>query len=380
MVIVLALIFIIIASASTNLIVNFIPKDFKTDADYQLTGSDDSSITEVFHVIDTNTSSCGQYKYLVITPKKFTRCFKAGDTILQYSGDIKNQDVSQFATKMVKDDPLLQTAVKAATIYHHIDKSKDGSGGGGGAGGVAVGTNIVFPGVGQLSIPITVGDGGPVSGNNDSRGNNGSDSRFGSAPESYSFVAHGGGYGGGDGSTSGGPGGSGGGGHYGNNGGNASQPGANPGKSWVTNYGYAGSNGHGAPQHNSGAGGGAGSVAVGGASNDRGAAGDGENFPIWDVTNYMPDSDPYWTSISPLPGTHYGGGGGGGDYPPYLPLRMPANATNGGGGIGGPTSGAGPGTQGVDGLGGGGGGACGDSPGPKGGKGGNGIVVIRYRT
>ena len=254
------------------------------------------------------------------------------------------------------------------------------SGGGGGAGGIAVGTNLVFPGVGQLSIPITVGDGGPVSGSPDSRGNNGSDSRFGSSPESYSFVAHGGGYGGGDGNTNGGPGGSGGGGHYSNNGGNASQPGANPGKSWVANYGYAGSTGHGAPQHNSGAGGGAGSAAVGGASNDRGAAGDGENFPIWDVTNYMPTDDPYWPGISPLPGTHYGGGGGGGDYPPYLPLRMPTNATNGGGGIGGPTSAPGHGTQGVDGLGGGGGGACGDSPGPKGGKGGNGIVVVRYRT
>ena len=40
--------------------------------------------------------------------------------------------------------------------------------------------------------------------------------------------------------------------------------------------------------------------------------------------------------ISPLPGTHYGGGGGGRST--YLPHRMPINATNGGGGIGGPTS------------------------------------------
>ena len=55
------------------------------------------------------------------------------------------------------------------------------SGGGGGAGGIAVGTNIVFPGVGQLTIPITVGDGGPVAGSNDSRGNNGSDSLFGAS-------------------------------------------------------------------------------------------------------------------------------------------------------------------------------------------------------
>jgi len=136
-----------------HLIVNFIPKDFETDADYQLTGSDDSSITEVFHVIETNTSSCGQYKYLVITPKKFTSCFKAGDTILQYSGlvnavtgtgtgtGVKDQDMSQLAAKIgahqafrnsalqtVEDDPLLQTAVKAASIYHN---QTSGGGGGG---------------------------------------------------------------------------------------------------------------------------------------------------------------------------------------------------------------------------------------------------------
>ena len=255
------------------------------------------------------------------------------------------------------------------------------SGGGGGAGGVAVGTNIVFPGVGQLTIPITVGDGGPVASPNDSRGNTGSDSRFGVAPEPYSFNAVGGGYGGGDGNTSGGPGGSGGGGHYGNPGGSASQPSQNPGKtSFVTQYGYAGSAGHSSPEHNSGAGGGAGSAALGGGPNTRGAAGDGVSLPIWDVTYYMSEFDPYWPGISPLPGTYYGGGGGGGDYPPYISQRMPNNATYGGGGVGGPDNGPGHGTQGVDGLGGGGGGACGSSPGPKGGKGGNGIVVVRYRT
>lgn len=254
------------------------------------------------------------------------------------------------------------------------------SGGGGGAGGIAVGTNIVFPGVGQLSIPITVGDGGPVSGPHDSRGNNGSDSLFGASPNPYYFIGQGGGYGGGDGNTNGGGGGSGGGSHYGNNGGPASQPGANPGKSWVTNYGNAGSTGDSGPNHNSGAGGGAGSAALSGGPNARGAAGDGQDLPIWDVTHYMPTDDPYWPGISPLPGTYYGGGGGGGDYPPFISQRMPANATNGGGGIGGPTSGPGNGTQGVDGLGGGGGGSCGSSPGPKGGKGGNGMVVVRYRV
>ena len=254
------------------------------------------------------------------------------------------------------------------------------SAGGGGAGGVAVGQNIIFPGTGQLSIPITVGDGGAVAGNQESRGNNGQDSRFGSAPESYSFVAQGGGYGGGDGNTQGGGGGSAGGGHYQHPGGSASQPGANPGKAWVVNYGNSGSAGHGAPQHQSGAGGGAGSAAADGDSSNRGRAGDGVQLPAWSVSRYMPTSDPYWPGISGLPGSHFGGGGGGGDYSPYTPQRMPANATNGGGGIGGPTSGAGNGTAGKDGLGGGGGGACGTNNGPYAGRGGNGMVVVRYRT
>ena len=55
------------------------------------------------------------------------------------------------------------------------------------------------------------------------------------------------------------------------NGGTASQPGANPGKSWINNSWIPGSNGHGAPQHQSGAGGGAGGAAAGGDSSNRGA-------------------------------------------------------------------------------------------------------------
>lgn len=254
------------------------------------------------------------------------------------------------------------------------------SAGGGGAGGVAVGTNVDFPGTGQLSIPIVVGNGGAIAGSLESRGNNGQDSRFGDAPNSYYIIGHGGGYGGGDGNTTGGPGGSGGGGHYEHPGGPASQPGANPGKSWVSNYGNPGSGGHGAPQHNSGAGGGAGSGAVNGDASNRGQAGDGVFLSDWTVSRYMPTSDPYWPGISGLPGSYFGGGGGGGDYGPYTPQRMPANATNGGGGIGGPTSGAGNGTPGIDGLGGGGGGACGQPQGPTAGRGGNGMVVVRYRT
>ena len=254
------------------------------------------------------------------------------------------------------------------------------SGGGAGAGGVAVGTNVSFPGNGQLSIPITVGNGGSVAGASESRGNNGQDSRFGDAPEPYSFVARGGGFGGGDTGTAGGGGGSGGGGHYSNPGGSASQPGANPGKSWVVNYGNSGSTGHGAPQHNSGAGGGAGGAAANGNASNRGQAGDGVLLNNWTVSRYMPTSDPYWPGISGLPGSHFGGGGGAGDYNPWTPQRMPANATNGGGGIGGPSSGAGGGTAGKDGLGGGGGGACGTDSGPYAGRGGNGMVVVRYRT
>ena len=254
------------------------------------------------------------------------------------------------------------------------------SGAGAGAGGVAVGENIIFSGTGQLTIPITVGNGGAVASNQESRGNNGQDSRFGDAPNPYSVTAQGGGYGGGDGNTSGGGGGSAGGGHYGNPGGTGSQPGANPGKSWVTNYGNPGSTGYGAPEHQSGAGGGAGGAAVNADSNNRGQAGDGMQLPAWTVGRYMPTSDPYWPGISGLPGSHFGGGGGAGDYNPWTPQRMPSNATNGGGGIGGPSSGAGNGIAGKDGLGGGGGGASGTNNGPVAGRGGNGMVVIRYRV
>ena len=254
------------------------------------------------------------------------------------------------------------------------------SGGGAGAGGVAVGQNIVFSGSGQLSVPIIIGSGGSVSGASESRGNNGQDSRFGDAPNPYSVVAHGGGYGGGDGNTTGGPGGSGGGGHYDAPGGSASQPGANPGKPWVNNFGFNGSAGYGAPQHQSGAGGGAGSHAANGTSSNRGAAGDGVFLPDWTVSRYMPTSDPYWPNIAPLPGSHFGGGGGAGDYNPWTPLNMPSASTQGGGGPGGPASGAGNAGPGVNGLGGGGGGAAGTNNGPIAGPGGNGMVVIRYRV
>ena len=257
------------------------------------------------------------------------------------------------------------------------------SGGGGGAGGIAVAEQVPFGStVGSLSIPISVGGGGPINNpGGQGRGNNGSDSRFAGPGDSWNVYALGGGGGGGDSPNDGADGGSGGGGHYNASGGAGQQPNQNPGKtSWVTNYGNNGNTGHGAPQHNSGAGGGAGGAALPGSSSERGAAGAGVQLINFNVSYYMPNTDPWWPGISPLPGTHFGGGGGGGDYPPYIPQRMPNAATYGGGGPGGPNSSAGHGSPGVNGLGGGGGGACGDSAGHNGGYGGSGMVVIRYKN
>jgi len=255
------------------------------------------------------------------------------------------------------------------------------SGGGGGAGGVALAQDIPLGSTtGQITIPITVGGGGPINSAQEGAGPNGGDSRFGGPGDSWNVLAKGGGGGGGDNPATGLGGGSGGGGHYSNPGGAGNQPSQNPGKtSWVTNYGNPGDTGHGAPQHNSGAGGGAGSEALPGSSSERGAAGGGVQITNFDVSYYMPNTDPWWPGISPLPGTHFGGGGGGGDYPPYISQRMPSSATNAGGGIGGPASSAGHGTPGVNGLGGGGGGACGNNAGHNGGYGGSGMVVVRYK-
>lgn len=253
------------------------------------------------------------------------------------------------------------------------------SGGGGGAGGIAIGEGIPLAGLsGALSIPITVGPGGPQPAAGES-GNAGQDSRFGDAPNPYNVFALGGGGGGGDNGQSGKNGGSGGGGHYNFAGASGNQPTQNPGKSWVTNYGNSGSAGWPAPEHQSGAGGGAGGAAGAGGPNNRGSAGDGLYLPQWNVSYYMPSSDPYWPGISPLPKTHFGGGGGAGDYPPFIPQNMPSNAINGGGGAGGPSGGAASGTPGKNGLGAGGGGGTGDAPGPLGGAGGNGMVVVRYK-
>lgn len=256
------------------------------------------------------------------------------------------------------------------------------SGGGGGAGGIVLAQDVPFGSsvVGQISIPITVGSGGVINTAGEGAGRVGGDSRFGGSGDAWNVLAKGGGGGGGDNPQTGLGGGSGGGGHYQYPGGGANQPSQNPGKaSWVTNYGHPGGTGHGAPQHNSGGGGGAGGAAQAGSGPQRGAAGDGVQLTNFNVSYYMPNSDPWWPGISPLPGTYFGGGGGGGDYPPYLPQRMPQTATFGGGGIGGPASSAGHGTPGVNGLGGGGGGACGDSSGHNGGRGGDGMVVVRYK-
>jgi hypothetical protein len=264
------------------------------------------------------------------------------------------------------------------------------SGGGAGAGGVAWGRVIPIPiSVSGTSIPITVGSGGlpgPAPGGPSGPGGQGGDSYFGSSPDSYYFIAKGGGAGASDTTPQSGiPGGSGGGSHYGPpapdpgwNGGSATQPSQNPGKPWVTNYGNPGSLGWGPGEWQSGAGGGAGSAAGDGGPVSRGSAGNGQEFPTFAVPLYMPSPDPYRPGINPLPGAYYAGGGGGGDYPPYISQNMPTLATYGGGGIGGPSGGEGPGTPGINGLGGGGGGGTGSTNGPTGGAGGNGIVVIRY--
>lgn len=254
-------------------------------------------------------------------------------------------------------------------------------GGGGGAGGIAHATPVPIPfAKAGTSIPITVGGGGAQGGNSpgSTRGDSGGDSKFGASPDPYYVVAIGGGAGGADDNTNGLPGGSGGGAQYDATEGSAQQPSQNPGKPWVYNYGTAGSQGVGQPAWQSGAGGGAGGAAGHADQNNRGEAGESRQFSTFSVPLYMPAPDPYRPGINPKPGTHYGGGGGAGDYPPYLSQRFPTGAGYGGGGIGGPSTGAGDGAPGVDGLGGGGGGATGANDGPLGGAGGAGIVVIRY--
>jgi len=265
-------------------------------------------------------------------------------------------------------------------------------GGGGGAGGIAL-AGVAAP----MTIPVgthtvVVGAGGTNQGPSPlpSYGNRGGDSSFGSSPNPFYVLAEGGGGGGGEPPTSGDitPGGSGGGAEYHYYIGSATQPTQNPGKPWVTNYGTNGGGGTPSPTHNSGGGGGAGGAGgAGTASPDaRGQAGASQDFPQFSVPKYMPAPDPYRPGINPLPGTAYGGGGGAGDYPPVshsapsvLPQNMPASATNGGGGVGGPPGAYGNGTAGVDGLGGGGGGGTGQAPGPIAGDGGDGILVIRYQ-
>ena len=259
-------------------------------------------------------------------------------------------------------------------------------GGGGGAGGIAVATPVPIPfATAGTSIPITVGPGGAQGGANPAtKGSNGGDSAFGDSPDPFYIIAKGGGAGGADDDQGGNDGGSGGGTQYGPpdptpNGGSATQPTQNPGKPWVTNYGFNGSKGAGPPNWQSGAGGGAGGAAADGDQSNRGEAGESLNLQnVWDVPYYMPAPDPYRPAINPKPGYHYGGGGGGGNYPPFISQRFPAGAGYGGGGIGGPATEAGSGLPGTDGLGGGGGGGTGDTNGPEGGAGGAGIVVIRY--
>ena len=234
-----------------------------------------------------------------------------GGTILQASGgeivlganatidgtDYKYHYFKTPGTFLIPDAVIFDEEIDVLVIAGGAAGGQRSGGGGGAKIGIAVAEQVPFgSSSGQLSIPITVGGGGPINNpGGQGRGNNGSDSRFAGPGDSWNVSAAGGGGGGGDSPNSGASGGSGGGGHYSAGGGSATQPNQNPGKSsWVTNYGNVGNSGHGAPQHNSGAGGGAGSAALGGSPNQRGQAGDGVQLPNWGVSYYMPNTDPWW--------------------------------------------------------------------------------------
>ena len=217
--------------------------------------------------------------------------------------------------------------------------------GGGGAGGMVEGT-ITLPGPG--TFPVTVGDGG----------SNASESGDTPAPGGNSVIAFpsnitalGGGRGVGNphfagSSTSGGSSGGG----YPTTG-TATQPGANPGVSGITQYGNAGGAWSG-PANTGGGGGGA-----GGAGNSNGAGGIGRA-----------------SSISGISVTYAGGGDGA--NPPNSIGGSGQNGNPGGGGYNNGSPGPQPHRNGAPGT--GGGGAAGYGSWSSGGNGGPGIVIIRY--
>ena len=187
------------------------------------------------------------------------------------------------------------------------------------------------------AFPITVGAGGPASGN----GNNSVFSTITSAAGGKGN--HGGG----------GPGGSGGGARSGDTGGTGNTPPVSPPQ------GTSGGNGSGMPGAPKwGAGGGGGAVQPGDVGT-KPAGGNGGNGTA--------------TSITGSPVTRAGGGGGGAIFS--------APSPSGGSGGGGPSPSNNPGVAGTANTGSGGGGAnnTDDGSGETGGTGGSGIVVIRYK-
>jgi hypothetical protein len=230
--------------------------------------------------------------------------------------------------------------------------------GGGGAGGYRSSVSGESSGGGAsaesgltlssgTTYTVTVGAGGPGSGEWQTRGSNGDDSVF------SSVTSTGGGGGGSWNVGSGLDGGSGGSG--GGASGSASSP-ARVGGARTTGQGYAGGNGAVAPQYGGGGGGGAGGVGGTGTAN----GGNGGNGVTSSITG------------SPVP---RGGGGGGG---------VENAGTPGSGGTGGGGNASGPGSSANGGNGtvntGGGGGSAGNtgSSAGNGGAGGDGIVIVRY--
>ena len=219
------------------------------------------------------------------------------------------------------------------------------SNGGGGAGGLVYKSNVA---VSKGAFPIVIGSGGQGYNNQDTKGDNGSDSSF------MGYIALGGGGAGAGGSVDSGngrPGGSGGGGSHPYSG--TRQAGLQP-TSASGGYGSAGGNcTPSSPEWGGGGGGGASEQGEDGTAPRGGYGGDGKLYDISGTNRY------------------YAGGGAGAN------CNNPNNNIQPGGlGGGGYAAGTIPGGNGADGFGGGGGGA--GYPNRTAGRGGNGVVIIRY--
>ena len=249
------------------------------------------------------------------------------------------------------------------------------SGGGGAGGVVSSNSSITFTG----SASVTVGNGGAATGE-DTRGNIGSDSSFGSV------TAKGGGGGGsyntnGVGGAGGSSGGSSG---YHLAPANRTAATSQPVPSDYTAYGNAGGGGANPQGYAGGGGGGASAVGYDGGQPSRptargGDGGAGKAFPAFPgpiIAPAVPNPGPFGTAVGPT--GLYGGGGGGANY--YNTPGDPAGGAGGGGRGAGPDTGStDSAVAGVDHTGGGGGGAN-YYPGNAGKAGGKGLVVVRYQS